>query len=74
MVCGMPHAMAVLASAVARRAIAHRSARWPAGCRRAQWRVRGAGWGTGDPLGMCALPRVHVRVVPERLRQVTRPL
>ena len=36
--------------------------------------VRGAGWGTGDPLGMCALPITHVGAVPERLTPVTRPL
>ena len=71
-VCSMPHATAVLASAVARRVIAHRSARRPAGCRWARWRVRGARWGTVDPLGMFALPRVHVGAMPERLRSVNR--
>ena len=72
MVCSMPHATAVLASAVARCVIAHRSARRPAKCRWARWRVRGARWGTVDPLGMFALPRIHVGARPERLRPVPR--
>ena len=56
-----------------RRAIAHRSARAAVRCKGACWRVRGAVWGTGDPLGMYALPKVHVRAGPGRLRPVPRP-
>ena len=77
MLCGSLRAAVVVARPVPRQAIAHRSARRPDAETGADERDGGSGvtcamWSTGDPLGMFALPRVHVGAMPERLRPVPR--
>ena len=58
-VCGMSCAVVAQARTVSRRAIGHRSAVRPAGCRRARGQVRGVVWGLSDALVMCGPPRTH---------------